>query len=62
MVHLNERNMAARILDDLDCLNPSTDLTEDMTALEVDDSDVFTLMKGFCRGRSKWETGGGVRL
>ena len=47
MVHLNERNMAARILDDLDCLNPSTDFTEDMTALEVDDSDVFTLMKGF---------------
>ena len=47
MVHLNERNMAARILDDLDCLNPSTDFTEDMTELDMDDSDFFTLMKGF---------------
>jgi len=39
--------MAARILDDLDCLNPSTDFTEDMTELDMDDSDFFTLMKGF---------------
>ena len=47
MERLNERNMAARILDDLDCLDPSTDFTEDMTGLDVDDSDLFTLMKGF---------------